>query len=70
MFATNKCKKNDNNSNSIVIKYAVNILSWESRQLRKMKKKLDKAYKKQMTKRAVVFGENNNRLNTNSCSKG
>ena len=32
--------------------YKVKRLSWESRNLRKIKKKLDKAYNKSLTKRA------------------
>jgi len=46
------CCENDENGNVKVVKYAVKKLSWESGQLRKMKKKLDKAYKKRLTKRA------------------
>ena len=35
-----------------VVGYKVKTLGWESRNLRKIKKKLDKAYNKSLTKRA------------------
>ena len=44
--------KNDDNGNSRVMKYAVKRLSWENRQLRKMRKKLDKPYMNRPTTRA------------------
>ena len=46
MSSEESCYENDDNGNSRVVTYAVKILSLESRQLRKMKKKLYKAYKK------------------------
>ena len=52
MSSEESCYENDDNGNSKVVKYAVKRLSWQSRQLRKMIKKLDKAYKKKLTKRA------------------
>lgn len=52
MSSEESCCENDENGNAKVMKYAVKKLSWESRQLRKMKKKLDKAYQKRLTKRA------------------
>jgi len=53
MSSEESCCEDDENGNSRVVRYAVKRLSWESRQLRKMKKKLDKAYKKRLTKRAI-----------------
>ena len=53
MSSEESCCEDDENGSSRVVRYAVKRLSWESRQLRKMKKKLDKAYKKRLTKRAI-----------------
>ena len=52
MSSEESCYENNDNGNSKVVKYVVKRLSWQSRQLRKMKKMLDKAYKKKLTKRA------------------
>ena len=38
MSSEESCYENDDNGNSKVVKYAVKRLSWQSRQLRKMKK--------------------------------
>ena len=43
MSSEETCCEGDENGKSRVVRYAVKRLSWESRRLRKMKKKLDKA---------------------------
>ena len=52
MSSKESCCESDESGNIKVVNYTVKRLSWESRQLRKMKKKLDKAYNKRLTKRA------------------
>ena len=44
--------EDDENGNPKVAKYAVRKLPWESRAMTKIKKKLDKAYRKRLSKRA------------------
>ena len=44
--------EDDENGNAKVAKYAVKKLPWESREKRKVKKKLDKTYRKRLSKRA------------------
>ena len=44
--------EDDDINTSKVTKYSVHRLQWESRRMKKIKKKLDKAYKKKLTSRA------------------
>lgn len=52
MSSEESCYEDDNINNSKLTKYSVHRLQWESRRMKKIKKKLDKAYKKKLTSRA------------------
>lgn len=52
MSSEDSCYEDDENGNPKVAKYAVRKLPWESRAMKKIKKKLDKAYRKRLSKRA------------------
>ena len=46
MSSEESCYEDDDINNSKVTKYSVHHLQWESRRMKKRKKKLDKAYEK------------------------
>ena len=52
MSSEDSCYEDDENGNPKVAKYAVRKLPWESGAMKKIKKKLDKAYRKRLSKRA------------------
>ena len=52
MSSEDSCYEDDENGNPNVTNYAVRKLPWESRAMKKIKKKLDKAYRKRLSKRA------------------
>ena len=52
MSSEDSCYEDDESGNPKVTKYAVRKLPWESRAMKKIKKKLDKAYRKRLSKRA------------------
>ena len=52
MRSEGSCCEDDDINNSKVTKYSVHHLQWESRRMKKIKKKLDKAYRKKLTSRA------------------
>lgn len=52
MSSEESCYEDDNGNTSKVTKYSVHHLQWESRRMKKIEKKLDKAYKKKLTSRA------------------
>ena len=52
MSSKDSCYEDDENGNAKVAKYAVRKLPWESRAMKKIKNKLDKAYRKRLSKRA------------------
>ena len=52
MSSEESCYEDDDINNSKLTKYSVHDLQWESRRMKKIKKKLDKAYKKKLTSRA------------------
>ena len=52
MSSEDSCYEDDENGNPKVAKYAVRKLPWESRAVKKVKKKLDKPYRKRLSKRA------------------
>lgn len=52
MSSEESCYEDDDGNTSKVTKYSVHHLQWESRRMKKIEKKLDKAYKKKLTSRA------------------
>ena len=52
MSSEESCYEDNENGNPKVAKYSKKKLPWESRAMRKIKKKLDKVYKKKLSKRA------------------
>ena len=52
MSSEESCYEDNGGNTSKVTKYSVHRLQWESRRMKKIKKKLDKAYKKKLTSRA------------------
>ena len=52
MSSEESCYEDDDINTSKVTKYSVHRLQWESRRMKKLKKKLDKAYKKKLTSTA------------------
>ena len=52
MSSEESCYEDDDINTSKVTKYSVHRLQWESRRMKKLKKNLDKAYKKKLTSTA------------------
>lgn len=52
MSSEESAYEEDDNGNRKLTEYRVKRLSWESRELKKIKRKLDKAYANRLTKRA------------------
>lgn len=51
MSSEDSCYEDDENGNFKVVKYVVRKFLWESRVMNKIKKKLDKVYRKRLFKR-------------------
>ena len=52
MSSEESCYEDNGGNTSKITKYSVHRLQWESRRMKTIKKKLDKAYKKNLTSRA------------------